>query len=643
MLCRAFQIWLTIVSFISITWISQSSLFAQQMAESGKLKQLTLEELMQMEVTTASRKPQEFLSAAGAVGVLTSERIRRSGATTIMDALRLVPGVHVLRSDGRTWGISARGLNSNIANKLQVLMDGRILYTPLFSGVFWDVQDYLLADIDKIEVIRGPGATLWGGNAVNGVINIQTLSAQDTQGGLLEAGGGSEEQAFVNARYGGQSGEATYYRSYFKYFNRDALIFANGQDAEDEWQMGRGGFRLDSDITQTSTLTVQGDAYRGEESFPDREDGIVSGGNLLTRWHRLFQGNSDLVMIAYYDRSDRKIPNQFQEKRNTFGIDLQHRFQPGQRHDLVWGFNYRASADQTENIGTIQWIPQDRTIHHFSGFIQDDISIIPNKLVLVAGTKVENNTFSDIEVQPNVRLAWMPRTNHTVWAAVARAVRVPARLDTDFRFFPLPGVLAIQGNPDFKPEEVIAIEGGYRIVLRPDLLLDLAAFRNSYDSLLTLEPGPTPGDPSIIGNGLNATTTGGTIAVNFEPLSWIRSVGSLALFHKDLELDPGSRDLSNASGVGNDPDYYWSLHFMMDPVKTFQTDIIFRSSGDLPSPEVPGYITMDLRLAWRPIEKFELSLTGQNLFQDSHPEFGAPLPTRREIERSFYGKVTWFF
>ncbi len=639
---RSIRFWILLATFVFLCLSTGRPVWAQQIAESTRLKKLTLEQLLEIEVTTASRKPQPFSSAAAAVAVLTSERIRRSGAVTIPDVLRLAAGMHVIRSDGRSWGVSARGLNLNTANKLQVLMDGRILYTPLFGGVFWDVQDYVLQDIDRIEVTRGPGATLWGGNAVNGVVNIQTLSAQDTQGGLIEAGGGNEENAFVTARYGNKIGDATYYRGYFKFFDRDGLVFANGQDAQDDWQMGRGGFRMDSDITQTSTFTIQGDVYRGEETFPDRKDGIVSGGNLLGHWHRLYKGNSDLQLLVYYDRSDRKIPLQFQEKRNTFDVDLQHRFQPIARHDFVWGFNYRASADQTEDIGTIQFVPDDRTIHHFSGFIQDDISLIPEKLVIVAGTKIEDNTFSGIEVQPNFRIAWMPHSNQTLWGAVSRAVRVPSRLDTDIRFFPLPGLLALKGNSDFKPEEVIAVEGGYRTSLHQGLYMDFTLFHNSYDSLITLEAGAS-GEAAMIGNGMNAGITGGTVAVNFEPLPWMRSISSVTLLHKELELDPGSRDTSNASGEGNDPDYYWALHLMMDPIKDFQADVVLRSSGELPSPVVPGYVTMDFRLAWLVTEKLEFSITAQNLFHESHPEFGNPAPTRKEVERGVYGKVTCFF
>lgn len=615
--------------------------FAQS-KESIRLKELALEELLDLEITTASRKPQPLSSVASSVSILAPEQIRRSGATTFPDVLRLASGIHVIRSDSRTWGVSARGLNLNTANKLQVLMDGRILYTPLFGGVFWDVQDYVLHDIDRIEIIRGPGATLWGGNAVNGVINILTREARDTQGIAVEAGGGNEEKSFVSARYGNRIGGSTFYRGYFKFFNRDGLNFANGEDAQDDWLLARGGFRFDSDLSQTSTFTLQGDAYHGELKFPDREDGIVSGGNLLGRWSHLISENSDLQLHVYFDRNDRKIPLQFQEIRNTFDVDLQHRFQIRQHHDLVWGFNYRASADETEDNGTIRFEPKDRTIHHFSGFIQSDISLIQDRLIAIVGTKIEDNTFSGLELEPNFRIAWMADVHQTFWGAISRAVRVPSRLDTDLRFFPVSQVLTLRGNPDFKPEEVIAYELGYRVSPRSRIYLDITGFYNKYDSLITVEPG-APGEPSILGNGMNARIVGGTIATSYRPQSWLRLLGSVTFLSKDLELDPNSRDISNAAGEGNDPDHYWTFHAMIDAIRNFQVDIILRSSDDLPSPRVPGYVTMDLRLAWIAKDGLELSITAQNLLDDSHPEFGDPSPARKEVERSVYGKVTWFF
>ena len=634
------QICLVMVVYLLLSFDHDA--LAQQFAQTRRLKTLSLEQLLEIEVLSASRKPQLYSQAAGAISVMTGERIRRTGATTLPDILRVAPGIHVLNSDSRSWGVSARGLNLNTANKMQVLMDGRTLYTPLFGGVFWDVQDYVLQDVERIEVIQGPNATLWGGNAMNGVINIMTLSAQDTQGGVFEVRTGNEEHATVAARYGSKFGEGVYYRGYFKFFDRDGMVLANGQDAQDDWQSGRGGFRIDTDLTQTSTLSIHGDAYRNDLTFPDRDNATLSGGNIVAQWNRLFKGNSDFTLVAYYDRSDRKIPEQFQEKRNTFAVDLQHRFQPLNRHDFVWGVNYHASADETEDIGTIQFDPQDRTIHHLSAFVQDDIAVVPEKLVLVLGTKIEDNTLSNLEVQPNVRIAWMPDPGHTLWGAVARAVRVPSRLDTDLRFFPVPGFLAVEGNPDFKPEEVIGVEGGYRMTPYKAFFLDVSAFHHSYDSLITLEPG-APGEPSTIGNGMNADIIGATFSANYEPKGWIRAVGSITLLDKELEPDPNSNDISNASGEGNDPNHYWFIHVMTDPIERLQLDMILRSSGELPSPVVPGYVTMDLRLSFQVSERFDLALIGRNLFHESTPEFGAPLPTRHEVERSIYGQASWYF
>ncbi|HJZ12700.1 MAG TPA: TonB-dependent receptor, partial [Acidobacteriota bacterium] len=539
------------------------------------------------------------------------------------------------------WAISSRGLNLTTSNKLQILMDGRVLYTPLFSGIFWDVQDTILQDLERIEVISGPGATLWGANAINGVINIISRSAKDTQGAFVQAGLGNEERGFAAARYGGKHGDSTYYRGYFKIFSRDGLLFANGDDARDDWLMGRGGFRIDLLSSATDDFTIQGDAYRGSLGLADRDDSMVSGGNILGRWTRNFSDRSSLQLQMYFDRSDRKVPLQFQEKRNTFDVDLNYRMQLFSIHDLIWGLNYRLSADQTENIGTAQFVPQDRNIHLLSAFIQDEITIEPNKLGVILGSKFEQNSYTSVEVQPSVRVAYSPIRDHTLWAAVSRAVRFPTRIDTDFRFFPLPGALALAGNPDFEPEELVAYEGGYRFRPLDEGFIDLSGFYHSYDSLITVEPPQFPGGPAVIGNGYMADLYGATVTSQFQLEKWLRMVGSITFLHKDLELKPGSRDISNAAGQGNDPGHFWSLHSMLDPASNLQLDFIFRSSGELPFPEVPGYVTFDFRSAWQINEQIELSFTGQNLFEKAHPEFGAPSPTRREIERSWYGQITW--
>jgi iron complex outermembrane receptor protein len=612
------------------------------MASVKELKKLSLEELFSLQVTTASRKPEPLSRAASAIDVITSERIHRSGATTIPDLLRLAAGMNVARFNVGSWAVGARGLNLNSSNKLQVMIDGRVLYTPLFSGVFWDVQDYLIDDIDRIEVVSGPGAALWGANAMNGVINIITEDAKQTQGTLFQAGGGTEEQVFGAGRYGGKFGESGYYRGYAKFFNRDGLLFANGTDAPGDWSMGRGGFRIDSGDPSTDSYTIQGDVYRGSVDLANRSDSKTRGGNLLAKWSRSFSPLSTLEVQAYYDRSDRKVPFQFQEKRNMFDLDLQHRLQIRDSNDLVWGFNYRASLDETENIGTIQFDPQGRTIHLFSGFIQDEITLVPEKWAILAGSKFEANSYTNLEVQPDFRVLFTPQKNQTLWGSISRAVRFPTRIDTDFRFFPVPGVLAIVGNPDFKPEELIAYQLGYRFKPVRYIFFDVVGFYHSYDDLISLEPQGI-GQPAIIGNGINADIYGVTISTNIEPQSWLQVIGNITFSHKKVDLDPDSHDISNAAGEGNDPDYFGTLHTMIDPLPNLQLDFILRSVGELPSPIVPRYVTMDIRAAYRLTNNIELSVVGQNLFQKSHPEFGPDTPFREEVERGVYGRLSLSF
>ena len=627
---------------LSLVLIFPFGVAAQDSASLQELKRLSLEDLFKQEVTTAGRKPEPLYRAASSIDVLTQERIHRSGATNIPDVLRLAAGLQVARVNSGAWAISARGINLNPSNKMQVLMDGRVLYTPLFSGVFWDVQDYVIDDLDRIEVVRGPGATLWGANAINGVINIISRNAKDTQGVYLQAGGGTEEKDFVTARYGGRAAESTYYRGYFKFFDRDSMVFANGQNAADDWRMGQGGFRIDSDSGGRDSFTLQGDAYRGSAGLENRDDGTLSGANLLGRWTRHYSDTSNLQLQLYYDRTGRTIPLQFQETRNTFDIDLQHRFQVAARNDIVWGFNYRASADQTQNIGTIQFVPQGRTIHLFSGFLQDEISIVPDKLGLILGSKLEGNSYTNLEVQPDARLAWNLTAESTLWAGVSRAVRFPTRIDEDFRFFPLPGLLAIVGNTEFKPEELVALQAGYRSHPHSTFFFDLSTFYHSYDSLISLEAAP-PGRPSVIGNGRNARIYGATIQGQFQPQAWLHLIGSVTYLHKKVTEDPGSHDISNAAGEGDDPSYLWSMQAMIDPVEKVQFDFILRSSGELPDPLVPGYTTLDLRVAWQAVTGLELAVVGQNLMQKSHPEFGNDTPLRKEVQRGVYGKVTWTF
>ena len=406
------------------------------------LTTLGLEELMNIEVTSVSKKLEKRSGAAAALYVITEEDIRRSGATSIPEALRLVPGVEVSRIDSNKWAIGVRGFGSRLARSMLVLIDGRSVYTPLFAGTYWEVQDTLLEDIDRIEVIRGPGGTLWGANAVNGVINIITKHSRDTQGLLATAGGGTEERAFGSARYGGTLGETFTYRLYGKYFDRDGGFVPRGDDY-DAWSMSRGGFRTDWAMGPQDTLKVQGDLYDGDAGqhavitrfrppFTQvvEDDATLSGANLLGRWRHEVSDRSDLALQAYYDNTYRREPS-FRERRNTFDLDFQHRFGIPWRQEIIWGLGYRLTADNTGSVPTIVFRPRDRSDDLYSLFAQDEVTVIEDKLRLIVGSKFEHNDYSGFEFQPSGRLVWTPAGSHVVWGSISRAVRTPSRLDHD--------------------------------------------------------------------------------------------------------------------------------------------------------------------------------------------------------------------
>ncbi len=641
------------------------------------LTELSLEELMDVEVTSVSKRAEPISAAAAAVFVITQEDLRRSGATSIPEALRMVPGVEVARIDASKWAISARGFNGRFANKLLVLIDGRSVYTPLFSGVFWDVQDTLLEDVDRIEVIRGPGATLWGANAVNGVINIITRSARETQGGLLAAGGGTEEQGFAALRYGGALGESSSYRVYGKVFDRGSGERLTGGAGADDWSMRRAGFRLDSKLAGGSDWMVEGDLYEGEAGetltlqslqapVPRTVDGEeeVAGGYLLSRWQRALSDTSDLKVQLYYDRTERLAPL-IDEERDTFDVELQHGFAPGFRHRLLWGLGYRRTADDIQGMAILSLFPARRTDDLASGFLQDEITLRPDRLWLTLGSKLEHNDYTGFEVQPNLRAVWTPRQHHTLWGAVSRAVRTPSRAEHDLRLdaqvigpgqvFPgaPPAVVTSFGNPDYRSEELIAWELGYRVGLSPGLFFDLATFYNDYDRLRStrtgqpfLEVTPTPHlvIPVRIGNDLEGETYGAELAADWRISKRWRWSAAYSLLVIQLQVPPGG-NASALGAEGQSPRHQLFLRSSVDLAREVELDVSLRHVDELPSLEVDRYTTLDLRLGWRPRPDLELSLVGQNLLEGSHVE-AAPevIPTHpTAVERGVYGKVEWRF
>jgi iron complex outermembrane receptor protein len=619
-----------------------------RVAAASDLKKLSIEELMEIDVTSVSRRSERLSQAAAAIIVITQEEIRRSGVTSLPEALRLVNSLHVARQTQRDWAISARGFNLTTANKMLVLIDGRSVYTPLFSGVFWDVQDTLLEDVERIEVIRGPGATLWGANAVNGVINIITKKAADTQGGLVTAGAGDEERGFGGARWGGRFGggageKSGQYRIYGKYFDRDPMVLADGSDGRDDMKMAQGGFRADWKSSAADSFTVQGDAYDGSSGETTRADTDVDGGNLLGRWTRTTSERSGLELQVYWDRTHRRIPGLFEEHLDILDLDFQHRLPLAKRHDLVWGFGYRFHQDEVGNSSLVGFFPPRRSFGLASAFAQDEISLLGDRLDVIVGTKVEHNDSTGLEVQPSLHAAWKPDDRHTVWGAVSRAVRTPTRIDEDVVFFGPNGVHIIEGSRDFESEELLAYELGYRIQPDPELLFDLVGFYNVYDHLRSQEPPPDAPAPIVLLNKLDAETWGAELRMNAQPRPGFRLQAAYTRLEKRFSLDPGSRDPLGGLAEGNDPEDRFSLRSSIDLPSDLELDTALRYVGPLPRPRVDGYTELDLRLGWRALEVLELSLVGRNLLHSSHEEFGPAGPFREAVERSLYGKVTWRF
>jgi iron complex outermembrane recepter protein len=609
---------------------------SNEVSSAADLKQLSLEALMNQDVAVVTRRPEKLLESPSAVQVITGEDIHRSGATSLPEALRLASNLEVAQVNSHDWAISARGFNNTLANKLLVMIDGRSVYTPLDAGVFWDVQNVLLDDIDRIEVVSGPGGTLWGANAVNGVINIVTKSARDTQGLLVEGGGGSFLQDFGAVRYGGSNGTNLFYRVYAQRFDRDAALLPSGKTAPDSWDMSQGGFRLDWYPTEENTFTVSADSYAGtEETIPS--DTFLDGQNVLGRFTHTISDTSDLSIQAYFDRTWRDLSKSFADDLKTYDLDFQFRFGWGSRQSITWGAGYRLMQDEVHNTAALAFLPPNRNMQLFSGFIQDEISLVPDHLKLTLGTKVEHNDFSGLEAQPSARLAWMPTDRHTMWAAISRAVRSPSRVDTDVE---LPGVPPFQlvGDKNFQSETVLAYEAGYRVRPMEQATLSLATFYNDYNNLRSFEP--TSPTEFIIANGFNGQSWGVELSGTYQATGWWRLRAGYTYLHQDLW--PGSAKSTTTLQEGNDPQNQVMLQSIMNLPAHFQLDFDGRYIDTLQNPRVPSYVSFDVRVAWWWKDNVEISIVGQNLWDNQHPEFGAAA-TRQEIPRSIFGKVAFWF
>lgn len=606
------------------------------------LKRLSLEELLDMEVTSVSRRPEKLASAAAAIQVITSDDIRRSGARSIPEALRLAPNLEVAQINAHDWAISARGFSSRTANKLLVLIDGRTVYTPLFAGVFWELQDVLLDDIERIEVISGPGATLWGANAVNGVINIVTKSARDTQGALLAAGAGTELENSARARYGGTAGEDAHFRVYAKGFNRDASELTSGESAQDDWRMAQAGFRADWATSAAGQFTVQGDAYEGVLGQRALDDIDLSGGNVLGRWSRQVAEGSELQVQMYYDYTYRRTPGGIGQTLHTYDLDLQHQSRLSNGHNIVWGLGYRLVDDSVRNTPAFAFLPAQVSLQWFSGFMQDELPLLDEKLYLTIGTKVEHNDYTGFEFQPSVRLAWSLAENQTAWSAISRAVRTPSRIDQDL-FSPANPPFVFVGGEGFESETLLSYEVGYRVQAQRRFSFSIATFYNDYDELRSLERlNPPAPFPVRIGNGLEGESYGVETTADWSINSgWQVRAGYTAL-RIDLRPKPGSTDLSGGSNESHDPEEFWSVRSMHDLGNRWHIDLMYRHVSRIADQNVPAYGDVNARLAWQPTAYFEAAFAGQNLLHESHAESGS-LNARRLIERSVYGEFTFRF
>jgi iron complex outermembrane receptor protein len=646
---------------------------------SSELAQMSLEQLMNVQVTSVSLRPQSLIQAAAAIQVITADDIRRSAATSLPEALRLADNLEVAQINAHDWAISARGFNADLANKLLVLIDGRAVYTPLYGGVLWNVQDYPLSDIERIEVISGPGGTLWGANAVNGVINIITKSAQNTQGLHAEAAGGNQLDDQEELRYGAEPSANLYVRAYGQYTGRGHESTTSGTNALDAWQVGRSGFRLDDDATLRDRFTLQGDVYHGVEDAGGVGEEDLSGGNVLGRWTHVAYSGSSMTLQLYYDHTYLRQPypasaaqppyytgfpaTALVDRLDTDDAQFQYQFTAGTRQQFVWGAEYRATQELDEGL-FVQFLPPQLDQNLYSGFLQDQITLLPD-MSLIVGSKLEHNDYTGFEVEPNVRWQWNPEPQQLVWAAVSRAVRTPSRYDRDLLIpsgltnAPPPYIFPtayLKGDENFVSETLIAYELGYRAIFGPQWSGSLSTFLNDYHHLRSTSVPPTTADyplalPVYFQNNLEGTTQGLELSSTYQPLDWWQLHVGYDLLLEHLHVTPGQIDTTGAANETADPKGQAFLRSSMDLPRGISLDAGLRwvdtlrldnsPNGGPVIGEVPAYWQLNARLAWQATRNLTLSLGGQNLLSEYHVEYGYPSPARERIARSVFARFTW--
>jgi iron complex outermembrane receptor protein len=598
---------------------------------------LSIDELANIEISSVSKKLEPLSEAAASIYVITRDDIRRYGATSIPEILRLAPNLQIARVSAHQHAITARGFNSNTPNKLLVLIDGRSVYAPLFSAVLWDAQDTLIEDIDRIEVISGPGGTLWGSNAVNGVINIITRNSKDTAGGLAAIGGGPQESGAA-LRYGARLGENGSYRVYGKGFGRENTELGTGKSARDTWGKGQAGFRMDW-ARSGDSLMLEGEGYHGDIDQRTLGDITISGAHLLGRWNRSLGDRSGLQVQTYYDLGVRDHPRVFGQVLNTWDIDAQHRFPLGAAHDLVWGGGYRMMHDAIDNQPAFAFLPATRTLHLANLFVQDTVSLAEG-LDLTLGVKGEYNVYTKFEVQPSARLGWKLHDQGLLWTAVSRAVRTPSRFDRDL-FAPGTPPFLLAGGPDFESETLTAFEAGYRAQPAPHASVSIATFYNVYDDLRSFEPATAGPFPFVITNKMKGEAYGVETWGSYLLLDWWRVSAGYNYFVKNISFKPGSRD-NNKNAAGNDPKHQVFARSAMNLPCDLELDLALRWIHHLPTPDVPSYVALDARLGWMFRKGMEVSVSAFNLTDEGHLEFQTAA-VRNELPRTFYLKLLWSF
>jgi iron complex outermembrane receptor protein len=600
-----------------------------------ELASLSLEDLGNIRVVSVSKKPERLADAAASVYVITNDDIRRAGATSLPQALRLAPNLQVAQINAQNQAISARGFNSTTANKLLVLIDGRTVYTPLYSGVFWDAQDLLMEDVERIEVLSGPGGTLWGTNAVNGVINVITRPAKDTVGTLLSAGAGNREKALA-LRYGAALGNGGHYRVYGMHVDRDPTSTASGRLVHDRWDKSQAGFRADW-TSASEKVTLQGDVYNGgldQPTLPMRAR--AAGLNVLAKWEHTLDDSSSLLLSAFYDRTERDFPGSYGQVLDVVDLQLQRSLKPHGAHSVVWGASYRYGSEHMDNSSALAFLPAHLTQQWASLFAQDEVTLREN-LRLTLGLRLEQNDYTGLEILPSARLAWKLPADRLLWGAVSRVVRAPSRIDRDF-YAPAKPPYVLSGNSTFRSEVADVVELGYRAQPAAAISYSVTVFHAIYDHLRSLER--RPGGPWVIGNLMAGSTSGVEAWGTYRVTPTWRLAAGLSATGDSLRLKPGSTDPNGVSGAGNDPAHAWQLRSSWDLAAGREFDATLRHVAALPAPSVPAYTALDLRYGWTLRRGMDISLTAQNLLSGKHAEFGDPA-TRSELAPAAFIRLRW--